>query len=266
MSNPWIFYVDAWEFMTTEQGWAHLADYHGVRRDRNEVVEPTARHSAGHHPQRSSPVGYRPHWHGNPPGAPDPVWAHEIQLPRPEGGEVTDVPHDAPDLPLPSDREGQPMSDPWAASSFYVDRWEDMDLRKRADHLERFHGRIGGESDHYLDHDGPVPTWPGYKPHWHGSAQQWPSAGAVTVQGEEDGDPGKPPPPAVVTGPIGTGHGQAPDQGKRAEKDPPGEPMTRMGENAAGLHECYLSYVGAGFTEPQALYLIGVVLAALLGK
>ena len=42
--------------------------------------------------------------------------------------------------------------------------------------------------------------------------------------------------------------------------------MTQMAENAASIHEVYLSYLGAGFTEPQALYLVGVCLATLLGK
>lgn len=44
----------------------------------------------------------------------------------------------------------------------------------------------------------------------------------------------------------------------------PVEPMTELLESAVSLHELYLSYVEAGFTEQQALYLIGQVLAGLV--
>jgi hypothetical protein len=39
--------------------------------------------------------------------------------------------------------------------------------------------------------------------------------------------------------------------------------MTVMGEGAAELHELYSSYVAAGFTPAQAVYLVGQVLRAL---
>lgn len=34
-----------------------------------------------------------------------------------------------------------------------------------------------------------------------------------------------------------------------------GEPLTKLGQSAAQLHEAYWSFVHAGFTERQALYL-----------
>lgn len=35
--------------------------------------------------------------------------------------------------------------------------------------------------------------------------------------------------------------------------------------SAVALHEMYLAYVAAGFTEAQALYLVGQILAAAQG-
>jgi hypothetical protein len=42
------------------------------------------------------------------------------------------------------------------------------------------------------------------------------------------------------------------------------EPMTELGESAVHMHEVFLSYVQAGFTEQQALYLVGQALKAML--
>lgn len=40
------------------------------------------------------------------------------------------------------------------------------------------------------------------------------------------------------------------------------DPITPLMESAAQIHELYESLVAAGFTEAQALYLTGVILAA----
>jgi hypothetical protein len=46
----------------------------------------------------------------------------------------------------------------------------------------------------------------------------------------------------------------------------PDDPITQLAEGAAQLHELFLAYVGAGFSENQALYLVGqMVTAALRG-
>jgi hypothetical protein len=37
----------------------------------------------------------------------------------------------------------------------------------------------------------------------------------------------------------------------------PEDPMTAMAEMAVSLHEIFLAYVAAGFTQSQALYLVG---------
>jgi hypothetical protein len=42
------------------------------------------------------------------------------------------------------------------------------------------------------------------------------------------------------------------------------DPMTALAEGAAQMHEMFLSYQQAGFTEQQALYLIGCALKAML--
>lgn len=39
------------------------------------------------------------------------------------------------------------------------------------------------------------------------------------------------------------------------------EPLTPLTEGAAGLHEMFASLVRAGFSETQALYMLGVFLA-----
>lgn len=42
--------------------------------------------------------------------------------------------------------------------------------------------------------------------------------------------------------------------------DMPDSPVTEMGQNAAALHEQFMSYVIAGFTRPEALDLIKTIL------
>lgn len=42
------------------------------------------------------------------------------------------------------------------------------------------------------------------------------------------------------------------------------EPLTALGEGAAQMHEMFLAYVQVGFTEQQALYLVGQALKAML--
>ncbi len=46
----------------------------------------------------------------------------------------------------------------------------------------------------------------------------------------------------------------------------PADPITGLREGAVSLHECFLSYIAAGFTETQAMYLVGVVLATALNQ
>lgn len=41
----------------------------------------------------------------------------------------------------------------------------------------------------------------------------------------------------------------------------PIDPMTQLQEGAAQLHELYRTYVDAGFTAQQAIYLVGHLLA-----
>ena len=43
----------------------------------------------------------------------------------------------------------------------------------------------------------------------------------------------------------------------------PADPSTPLGQLAATLHELYLEFVAAGFTESQALYLVGQNLKAM---
>ncbi|MGI5274856.1 hypothetical protein ACQEUU_37385 [Nonomuraea sp. CA-218870] len=45
----------------------------------------------------------------------------------------------------------------------------------------------------------------------------------------------------------------------------PEDPITQLAAGAAQLHELYASFVAAGFTESQALYLVGQALAASIG-
>jgi hypothetical protein len=42
----------------------------------------------------------------------------------------------------------------------------------------------------------------------------------------------------------------------------PDDPITSLAEGAAQLHELYLVYVEAGFTDGQALYLCAQIVAA----
>jgi hypothetical protein len=44
----------------------------------------------------------------------------------------------------------------------------------------------------------------------------------------------------------------------------PQDPMTALAEGAAQMHEMFLAYQQAGFTEQQALYLTGCALRAML--
>lgn len=40
----------------------------------------------------------------------------------------------------------------------------------------------------------------------------------------------------------------------------PEDPITQLAAAAVSLHELYAAYVGAGFTENQALYLVGQII------
>ncbi|SET48766.1 hypothetical protein [Nonomuraea wenchangensis] len=42
----------------------------------------------------------------------------------------------------------------------------------------------------------------------------------------------------------------------------PEDPITLLAAAAVQLHEAYMAYVGAGFNENQALYLVGQILSA----
>lgn len=42
----------------------------------------------------------------------------------------------------------------------------------------------------------------------------------------------------------------------------PEDPITQLAAAAVSLHELFIAYVGAGFTEPQALYLVGQTIAS----
>lgn len=42
--------------------------------------------------------------------------------------------------------------------------------------------------------------------------------------------------------------------------DLPNDPVSALAEGAAQMHELFSSYVNAGFTEQQALYLVGQLL------
>ena len=44
--------------------------------------------------------------------------------------------------------------------------------------------------------------------------------------------------------------------------DAPQDPITAMAEAAAGLHELFTAYTAAGFTEPQAMHLLTVMVEA----
>lgn len=42
----------------------------------------------------------------------------------------------------------------------------------------------------------------------------------------------------------------------------PQDPLTGLAQAAAAIHEMFTAYVDAGFTEQQALYLVGRIVAA----
>lgn len=44
----------------------------------------------------------------------------------------------------------------------------------------------------------------------------------------------------------------------------PADPMTAMAEGASSTHELYLSYLGAGFTPEQAMYMTAKVITAFI--
>lgn len=45
----------------------------------------------------------------------------------------------------------------------------------------------------------------------------------------------------------------------------PDDPITQLAAAAVGMHELFISFVAAGFTEQQALYLVGQALTASIG-
>lgn len=45
----------------------------------------------------------------------------------------------------------------------------------------------------------------------------------------------------------------------------PSEPLSELAEGAAQLHELFSAYIGAGFTEQQALYLLGQIIRGVHG-
>lgn len=44
----------------------------------------------------------------------------------------------------------------------------------------------------------------------------------------------------------------------------PEDPITQLAEGAASAHELFTAYVAAGFTENQALYLVGQLITAAM--
>lgn len=44
--------------------------------------------------------------------------------------------------------------------------------------------------------------------------------------------------------------------------DEPQDPISALAEMAASVHETFLAYIKAGFTEDQALYLVGQIISA----
>lgn len=42
----------------------------------------------------------------------------------------------------------------------------------------------------------------------------------------------------------------------------PDDPISALAASAVGAHELFVSLVGAGFTDNQALYLVGQIVAA----
>lgn len=47
--------------------------------------------------------------------------------------------------------------------------------------------------------------------------------------------------------------------------DMPPEPMSELAAAAAQMHELFTAYIAAGFTESQALYLIGKLISTNSG-
>jgi hypothetical protein len=45
----------------------------------------------------------------------------------------------------------------------------------------------------------------------------------------------------------------------------PEDPITQLAQAAVGLHELYTSFIAAGFTDQQSLYLVGQALTASIG-
>lgn len=50
-----------------------------------------------------------------------------------------------------------------------------------------------------------------------------------------------------------------------ANPQQPDDPLTVLMEGAAQTHELFRAYVDAGFTEQQALYLVGQMMRAAMG-
>jgi hypothetical protein len=48
--------------------------------------------------------------------------------------------------------------------------------------------------------------------------------------------------------------------------EPPQDPLSAMGTAAASIHEMFLAYVKAGFTRPEALHMLGIMLAEMASK
>lgn len=49
-----------------------------------------------------------------------------------------------------------------------------------------------------------------------------------------------------------------------SKQSPPADPMTVLAETAVQMHELYLSYVAAGFTEGQSMTLVAAILDAII--
>jgi len=50
-----------------------------------------------------------------------------------------------------------------------------------------------------------------------------------------------------------------------SQPDPPPDPLSELASVAVQLHEVYLTYTRAGFTDNQALYLVGKMVTASMG-
>jgi hypothetical protein len=44
----------------------------------------------------------------------------------------------------------------------------------------------------------------------------------------------------------------------------PEDPITALAQSAVGAHEMFIAFVGAGFTDSQALYLVGQVMVSAM--